>query len=274
MPEKQQENGTMDSLASVPYNLFFIRPIPRCVVFAQDIMTHPVLSGLSFVGRFNPIITPVLSIENHSKSPLFPQNGTAFLVTSIFGADALYRWGGDPTMPVIAVGRETGNQLRHLGFKKIIVGSGHDGDLVIIAAKNVPPGTPICHVSGVHVARDLTSDFQRAGFDYRRFIGYGANAASSLSVAATREIRGQNPGGVFLFSNRSRQIFESLISGEFSCPPSGFLDAYCYSPTIAAACTSPLWRSVAALSSPPFRASESMIELLLHNQRTKWGIPP
>lgn len=188
-----------------------------------------------------PVLAPLLTIQ-----PI------AF-VSDVSGAQALIFTSGNGVqafalrnpavrnLTVLAVGDATADMARANGFAGVRSSDG-DVNALIEAARAVldPAAGKVIHISGAHVAGDVTGALRAAGFDAERRIGYEAVAVTQLPPAFNKQL-----DMVLFHSARAAQTFVAL-----GAPNADKLTAACISQAVADAAAGATWAKIIVSPAP------------------------
>jgi uroporphyrinogen-III synthase len=137
----------------------------------------------------------------------------AILATSANGVRALARRTGRRDLPVFAVGPQTAQAARALGFNQV---RSADGDAVALAQAvpswTSPKAGPLLHAAGADAPGKLADALTASGFQVRSEILYDVIAVDELSTNATAEIAANRIDAVLLFSPRSARAFVQRLN--------------------------------------------------------------
>jgi len=168
-------------------------------------------AGLRKMG-IDPIISPVLDINFRARIDADLTDVQALIFTSANGVRA---WGprrDERDLTVFAVGDNTAEAARKIGFKKVHSANGNSDDLAtLIKRKTRPEKGELLHIRGIHVAGDLAGALRPDGFKLRDAIGYGAIPVDTLSEEAIAAIVSGSPLSVLIHSPRAAKTFLDLL---------------------------------------------------------------
>ncbi|MEZ5996989.1 MAG: uroporphyrinogen-III synthase [Hyphomonadaceae bacterium] len=187
-----------------------------------------------------PVLAPLLTITPCGFDASL-EGVQALLFTSANGARAFPDVRGAAGVRVLAVGDATAQAAREASFLDVS-SAGGDVSALIQLAKSIlqPGGGKVVHISGAHVAGDLTEELSRAGFQSERRVAYAAVAAAALPPAF------DEPLDIVLFhSPRAARTFIAL-----GAPGAERLMAGCISPAVAAAAGAVRWKRVITATAP------------------------
>lgn len=159
-------------------------------------------------------LAPVLDLSFADLSRLDVASDQAVVVTSRNGLKSIVRNHAEAKLSrsrVYTVGEATAAYARSIGLKNLRIGPGTaEGLCGQIKSECDPARGPIHHLAGAHLAYDLKSDLETAGFNVRTTVVYTAKPAEQFSQEVIHAIRSDNVNGVVLMSARSAHIFATL----------------------------------------------------------------
>jgi len=194
----------------------------------RDMGLEPVLAPLLRI-EFRPFDADIAGVQ-------------ALLFTSANGVCAFAAAGGARNLRALCVGDAAAAAAREAGFNDV---HSADGDVHALAAMAKamldPMGGKLVHISGAHVAGDLTGMLHDAGFEAERRMAYEAVAATELPAALDQ------PVDVVLFhSARAAETFVRLDTAR----KSETLTAACISAAVAQAANRTRWKNVIIAKAP------------------------
>jgi uroporphyrinogen-III synthase len=199
---------------------------------------------------FESVIDPMLVIHPTGDS-LSLEGIQAILLTSANGADALALATSRREIPVFAVGDATTQATVEAGFSNIQNAKGDAAALAgLVIAKADTAAGALLHVSGGHVAGDLTGVLERAGFTIRRTVLYQAGTPDALSRDTCDLLGDDKIDAVLFFSPRTASTFVTLIRQAGVADRCAGVWALCLSDAVAEASAGLAWRGVAVAASP------------------------
>lgn len=181
----------------------------------------------------------------------------AFAAASAHAVMALARISAIRGLPLFAVGPQTADAARVLGFVDV---RSADGDRVALAdliGRDLRAGARLLHVAGSDGA-----DLPLEGVGICRVDLYEMIAETRLPDAAASALRTGNLDGVFLFSPQSAEIFRACVQADRLDGYCGKLNAYCISEA-AAFFLAPLRFAQICIANAPNRAA--MLAMLPDN---------
>ncbi len=191
-----------NSAASKPPTVLITRPEAAAARLAQDLRvrwTPPPLTVISPMMR-----TEVIGVD-------IPLNGVRALVfTSRAGVEAFAQLSTRRDLPCHVVGEATRAAAEDIGLNATC--EGPDAAALARALAAAPPGGPLLHLRGAHVAGDLAGRLHSAGITLREAVIY-RQRAQPLTARAMALLGGGRPVIVPLFSPRSAQLFFAEAAG-------------------------------------------------------------
>jgi len=159
------------------------------------------------------VVAPLLRVEFRHGAEIDLTGEQAILATSANGMRALARRTGRRDLPVFAVGPQTAQAARALGFNQV---RSADGDAVALAQAvpswTSPKAGPLLHAAGADAPGKLADALTASGFQVRSEILYDVIAVDELSANATAEIVANRIDAVLLFSPRSARAFVQRLN--------------------------------------------------------------
>lgn len=184
-----------------------------------------------------PLICPLLEIEDRLVAPFHLENVQALIVTSRNALRSLSRnraFEESKTLPVYCVGEATAEFAGELGFSRIIPGEGTAKALLSRIAQTAnPQGGVLLYLTGGHLAFDLESPLATAGFHVTRIILYEAREIDEQGASDFAEKIREGIDGVILMSPRTAEIFIKIIRRFALEQEVRAISCYCYSKAIA-----------------------------------------
>jgi len=187
------------------------------------------------------IYAPMLKVDPVSFE--IPDEKRSLIITSKNGA----RFGlaniGDKSRSIFAVGEQTAQVARDMGFSNITVGPGTARQLVpLLLECGVTYKRPYAHMCGNDVSYDIAGVLKNDGIDAVNTVTYQTIANRSFSPSVEEAMQSGEIDGVLFYSPRTATIFEEVVSetGHHDWLPK--LDAYCLSTRVREQLLGP-WRS-------------------------------
>ncbi|MGB7254779.1 MAG: uroporphyrinogen-III synthase [Xanthobacteraceae bacterium] len=157
------------------------------------------------------IVAPLLTIEYFPNTELGDRPWSAILVTSANAARAIAahrRRDELLRVPVLAVGRQSAQELRTEGFADVISADGDVDDLAALVATRLKPPARLLYLAGEERSSDLAGVLRAKNFAVDTVVVYRVAAAAMLPAEAAAALRG-DLHGVLHFSRRSAEAFLS-----------------------------------------------------------------
>ena len=154
------------------------------------------------------VIAPLMKILFRIGPDIAMDNVQAVLATSANGVRALAMRTARRDIPVYAVGPQTAEAARNVGFQIVKHANGDSGALVEAVAKWARPqlGT-LLHASGVKTKGDVARQLAAVGFSVRTEPLYEAIAVETLPSTACKALASGEIDAVLVYSPRSAEIF-------------------------------------------------------------------
>ena len=189
------------------------------------------------------VLAPVTAIRPRHGPPPELADVQAILVTSRNAVPAVA--GLAPGPPVFAVGEGTAAALGDAGVA--VAGTG-EGDGVSLARRLAvrldPAGGALLHPTGEVWARGLADALAAAGFVYRPWVVYAAEAIAELPAPARAALAAGTVDAVTLHSPRSARLFAERLGEAGLAAATERAVALCLSANVAAAARALEWRAV------------------------------
>ncbi len=157
------------------------------------------------------IVAPLLTIEYLPDAELGDGPWSAILVTSANAAHAIAghkRRDELRRIPVLAVGRQSAQELRAEGFADVSSADGDVDDLAALVAARLKPPARLLYLAGEERSGDLAGVLRARNFAVDTVVVYRVAAAATLPAEAATALRG-DLHGVLHYSRRSAEAFLS-----------------------------------------------------------------
>ncbi|MGC2591539.1 MAG: uroporphyrinogen-III synthase [Xanthobacteraceae bacterium] len=157
------------------------------------------------------IVAPLLTIEYFPDAELGDRPWSVILVTSANAARAIAahrRRDELLRVPVLAVGRQSAQELRTEGFADVISADGDVDDLAALVATRLKPPARLLYLAGEERSSDLAGVLRAKNFAVDTVVVYRVAAAAMLPAEAAAALRG-DLHGVLHYSRRSAEAFLS-----------------------------------------------------------------
>jgi uroporphyrinogen-III synthase len=157
------------------------------------------------------IVAPLLAIEYFPDAELGGRPWSAILVTSANAARAIAahrRRDELLRVPVLAVGRQSAQQLRAEGFADVSSADGDVDDLATLVAARLKPPARFLYLAGEERSGDLAGVLRAKNFAVDTVVVYRVVGVETLPAEAAAALRG-DLHGVLHYSRRSAEAFVS-----------------------------------------------------------------
>ncbi|MFC7333826.1 uroporphyrinogen-III synthase [Rhodocista pekingensis] len=209
---------------------------------------------------FTTLIEPLLEVRLLPGPALDLAGVQALLLTSINGVRATLARTDRRDLPVLAVGRRTGDEARAAGFAEVREAEGDAVHLAALIRREVDPAAGrLLHVSGVDLAADLAELLGPDGYTVDRIVGYEAVAAEHLSPEVVSALRQADISIALFFSPRTARTFVRLATAAGLADRCAGMSAFCLSPAVASAAAGLPWQAVRVAERP---AAGALLDLL------------
>lgn len=233
---------------------------------ARLLVTRPsedaprVVEALRRIG-LGALVEPLIFIEPVAGPGTDLAGVQAVLATSANGVRALAKVEVRRDLPLFTVGDATAECAREAGFESVESAAGDVESLVQLVRGRLDPAAGVLlHVAGSHVAGDLATRLDGAGFRYRRAVLYQARAAKKFSAAAVGALGGGTIDGAIFFSPRTAATFVTLSREARLDGASKGLTAFCLSPAVAEKIRQLPWNRVEVARSPDLESLMACVE--------------
>jgi uroporphyrinogen-III synthase len=207
-----------------------------------------------------PLVAPLMEVLVPD-GPELPLLGVqAVLATSANGVRALAKRTSRRDVVVFAVGPQTAEAARALGFAGVFSAEGDSAALAEFVADNLDPAKgPLLHAAGAETAGRLSQALQSRDFSVETIVLYEAVPVPALPQLAEGVLTDGTLDGVLLFSPRSAKIFAGLVTEAKLVQACERVAAYCISAATAAALNPVIFSRVTVAGAPN---QESMLALI------------
>lgn len=206
------------------------------------------------------LIAPLLDIRFHDGAEIDLDGVQAILATSANGIRALARRSGRHDVPVFAVGPQTAEAARAVGFADV---KSADGDAAALAEAAMRWATPqagaLYHPGGTQTKAGLAERLTAAGFTVRSETLYEAAPLPQFPPDIVAALKAGAIGAVLLYSPRSGRIFADVVRAAGLERACCHLDALCISKAAAEALDGLVFRAVRVAHHPD---QEGLLRLL------------
>ena len=163
---------------------------------------------------------PTLKISSAKLEPLKIQNYNALIFTSTNAVKNLKIKGDKKDIKCFCVGSITEKIARMNGFTKTISASGNVNALknLIINSRELKKNENLAYICGDQIAYELDAELKKEGFKVRKFINYFSEKITSLNDANIDLIKKYPPNVIFVYSLRSAESFNSIVTNYSLAP--------------------------------------------------------
>lgn len=159
------------------------------------------------------IPAPLLAIRAVTGPSIALEGVQAVLVTSANGIRALAPRTARRDIAVLAVGAQSGEVARALGFRDVRDAGGDAAALAALARATLSPDKgPLFHAGGKDTRGGLAETLTAQGFRVLSEVLYEAVATTELPDAAAAALAARAVDAVLLFSPRTAKIFVDLVT--------------------------------------------------------------
>ncbi|WP_119169325.1 uroporphyrinogen-III synthase [Algihabitans albus] len=235
--------------------LLVTRPREEAERFAEDLTSR----------GHEAVIASLLTIDiRHEDLDLDGVQALAF--TSLNGVRAFVANSSERGLPVHTVGSRTAEAARAAGLKDVRSAAGDvDALAAQIATSRQAAAGAVLHVTGVHVAGDLSGKLSSQGFTVRRAVLYEARPVGRLPDSARTALQTGRLDGVTFFSPRTAASFARLVRASGLERSTESLTAFCLSPAVAAEARAVTWANVRVAAHP---TQAALLTALAGSQQT------
>lgn len=139
-------------------------------------------------------------------------------------------------LPVVCVGRSTGEAARDAGFNVALEGDAGGAELAPLVAGHFDPRTgSLLYISGEAVAFDLVSALEPCGFSIRQAVVYRSVPVDRLPGEVVSALRALTLDAVLLMSPRTSRVWCELVEAAGLTTQARSLVHLCLSHGVAAA---------------------------------------
>lgn len=219
--------------------------------------TAELIGTLGHEVHFHPLLTPeYLQLTGE-------HNPAAIAVTSRNGVRALAFWPESlawRSLPVFAVGDETGKSARAAGFTNVISADGDGKALAALIRERFDPSTgPLLYAAGRNRSQGFTDALKVTGVDLDLVVAYHMPATSKMSEELVALLRGGSLDGVVFYSRRSAELFILLTDAAGLADIWSKLDVFALSERVASVFRGRPVRRIEVADAP---REDALLELL------------
>ncbi|HTW35526.1 MAG TPA: uroporphyrinogen-III synthase [Rhizomicrobium sp.] len=180
------------------------------------------------------VIAPLLDIRIRAGGDIALDGVQAVLVTSANGIRALATRTRRRDVKVLAVGAQSANTARELGFADVDDAGGDAQALAALAIANLDAKRgALFHASGAETRGNLAETLSARGFSIRNEMLYDAVAANALPPDAQNALAQGTLDAALFFSPRTARIFSDLVTKAKLIDACRVLRAWCISEAAA-----------------------------------------
>jgi uroporphyrinogen-III synthase len=206
------------------------------------------------------VIGPLLDIQFRAGGDIALDGVQAVLVSSANGIRALAARTKRRDVKILAVGEQSANTARALGFADV---DDADGDAqalaALVAARLNPSDGSLFHASGAETRGSLAQTLSASGFSVRSEILYDAIAATAFPRDAQAALANRTLDAALFFSPRTARIFSDIVAREALTEACSALSAICISEAAAGELRRLSFRDVRIAAKP---SQDALIALL------------
>lgn len=204
------------------------------------LVTRPEFDALRTAKRlkalgYEAVIDPLLKIEAMEFEPVTGRyDGVIITSTNAIRAAGEKTIAALRSLPLYAVGTQSGEVAFEAGFGDVKTGGGDAFTLAALLRKSLPAGARLLYLAGAARAQDLAALVKDAGIEIELRVVYRAVPATKFSEDTIAYLRGGGIGAVLHYSRRSAKNFITLLEKEKLLPEASTLRHLCISDTAAA----------------------------------------
>lgn len=203
------------------------------------------------------VMAPVIRVEAVSFE--LPESNRSIIVTSKNGARIGLTSVGDKERPIFAVGDQTADAVRELGFTNVTVGSGTARQLVpLLLECGLSEKRKYTHLCGSTLSYNISDVLKNEGLDAENTITYQTAPVGGLSAGVQEALDAEEIDVGLFYSPRTATIFEELVADYGRSDWLRSLDALCLSTRVAQNLLGP-WRNKEYAVIPTEKAMFSML---------------
>ena len=207
-----------------------------------------------------PVVAPLMEVHFFPGQPLPLDGVQAVLATSANGVRGIAARTSRRDVTIYAVGPQTAEAARQVGFPIVISAEGDSAALVeTVARQSDPARGALLHAAGTETAGRVRQALQAHGFRVETEILYEARPAEVLPSIAADSLRSDALDGVLLFSPRTAKAFAHLVSTADLTAHCARLVAFCISAATAEALGALNFTRVAVAGAPN---QDAILELI------------
>ncbi|WP_417456525.1 uroporphyrinogen-III synthase [Kordiimonas sp.] len=217
---------------------------------------NPTAEKLEAMGH-TVIIAPMIQIDPVSFE--IPSEDRSLIVTSKNGARLGLANIGNKGRPIFAVGEQTAEEARALGFTNVTVGPGTARQMVpILLECGVSEKRKYTHLGGTNISYNIADVLRGEGIDAEYTVTYQARPMRSFSAGVQEAMEEGEIDMALFYSPRTATIFEEAAAEYGRSDWLNKMDAACLSTRVAENLIGP-WRSVRYAIIPTEKALFSLL---------------
>jgi len=226
------------------------------------LVTRPKLEAKTTIAKLEAMGHRVISapmIEIKRISFELPDEDRSLIISSRNGARLGLANVQNKDRPIFAVGEQTANEARKLGFTNITVGPGTARQLVpILLEAGITDKRKYSHLCGSIISYNVADALSAEGFDAENIITYQSNKVTSLSPEVQDALDAGEIDIALFYSPRTATTFEETTAEMGRSDWLTKMEAIGLSPRVAQELIGP-WRSVRYAIIPTEKAILSLI---------------
>ena len=163
---------------------------------------------------------PTLKIRSANLEKINLENYNALIFTSSNAVKNLSVMGEKKNIKCFCVGSVTEKIARLNGFAKTISASGNVNALknLIINSKELKKSNSLAYICGDQITLELDKELEKEGLKVKKFINYFSEKITSLNEANFNLIKKYPPNVIFVYSLRSAESFNSIVTNYSLAP--------------------------------------------------------
>lgn len=197
---------------------------------------------------FEPLFLPLPFLEN-------PQ---ALLITSKNALRAIQHHEFYKKIPIYAVGDQTAQLAKSMGFIHVLSASGTGKDLINLVIQKASQTKGILwHLSGDIIKENIAETLEQQGFSAKRQVVYSIQEVEIMPPPLLHDLKGKTFSHVLFFSPRTTDIFIKLLKKNELEPIAAEMTSLCLSQNVLQKTKEILWKKAWVSPKPTI---EDMIE--------------
>ncbi|MBY0500853.1 MAG: uroporphyrinogen-III synthase [Alphaproteobacteria bacterium] len=197
---------------------------------------------------FQPRFLPLLPIED-------PQ---AVIITSKNALRAIEKYNKFKKLPLYAIGDETAQLARDMGFFHVVNASGTSKDLIKLILNTARPSEGIFwHLSGTIIHENIVEILQAHGFKAERRIVYYTEEVNTLPLSLQTHLKNHEISHVIFFSPHTVTLFVKVLKKYTLEKSACHMRALCLSKNVASKASELQWKEKWISSKP---TAQSLME--------------